>query len=60
MSRRPKSTEDEFFDIFASFEPDDQAAALKVMNALHRQSLRAKPKVSPQAQGKEDSHMQPG
>lgn len=53
MSRRPKSTEDEFFDIFASWAAADQAAALKVMNALHRQALRVKDKTSPQAPGKE-------
>lgn len=57
MGRRAKSTEDEFFDIFASWTADDQEAALKVMNALHRQSLRTKPKVSPQAPGKEDPPM---
>lgn len=40
MARPRKGTEETFFDTFADWELADQAAALKVMEALHRQKLR--------------------
>ena len=42
MSTRPRrGTEQVFFDTFADWTAADQAAALKVLEALHRQTERA-------------------
>jgi len=40
MARPRRGTEETFYDTFADWEPEDQAAALKVLEALHRQKVR--------------------
>lgn len=40
MSRPRKGTEQTWYDTFMEWSADDQAAALKVLEALHRQSVR--------------------
>lgn len=40
MPRPKKSIEDTFYDVFASWAIDDQRAALKVLEQLHRQKVR--------------------
>lgn len=40
MSKVRRSTEQEFFDVFADWKPDDQEAALRVMSEIHRQGVR--------------------
>lgn len=32
--------EDQFYDVFSDWSTDDQAQALKVLNALHRQAQK--------------------
>jgi hypothetical protein len=41
MGRPRKAPEDIWFDLFADWSADDQAAALKILAALHRQKLRS-------------------
>lgn len=41
MARPRRSTEEEFYDIFASWPTDDQAIALRVMEQIHRIAKRA-------------------
>jgi hypothetical protein len=41
MPRPQAVTEDRFYDMFDSWEPDDQAVALRVMQQLHK---RRRPK----------------
>jgi hypothetical protein len=40
MSKARRSTEQEFFDVFADWKPDDQERALRVMSEIHRQAVR--------------------
>ena len=40
MSKPRRGTEAVFYDAFADWDADDQASALKVLEALHRQKLR--------------------
>lgn len=40
MARPRKTTEETWYDCFADWEYADQAAALKVLEALHRQKRR--------------------
>ena len=40
MSKARRSTEQEFFDVFADWKPDDQERALRVMGEIHRQAVR--------------------
>ncbi len=40
MPRPRKGTEEVFYDTFADFDLIDQAAALKVMQAIHRLAIR--------------------
>ena len=40
MSKARRSTEEEFFDLFADWKPDDQKSALRVMSEIHRQAAR--------------------
>ena len=46
---RPRSTEDEWFDIFMTWEPADQAAAIRMLAQLQRQQKRGK--LEPAKQG---------
>ena len=40
MARPRKGTEEVFFDTFADWPADDQAAALRVLEQIHRQTKR--------------------
>ena len=40
--RRPRTAEQEFYDIFADMDAADQAAALRIMTEIHRQRRRGK------------------
>lgn len=44
MARPRKGTEAVFFDTFADWSAEDQAAALRVLEALHRQKKREEAK----------------
>lgn len=51
---RPKkipAMEDQFYDVFSDWTVEDQAQALKVLNALHRQAQKAN---APAPQSKPD------
>lgn len=55
---RPKkipAMEDQFFDVFSDMDVDDQAQALKVLNALHRQAQKANaPAPQPKVEADDD------
>lgn len=40
MSKPRRTTAEAFYDVFADFELADQAAALRILNELHRQKIR--------------------
>jgi hypothetical protein len=40
--RRPRTAEQEFYDVFADMDTVDQDAALRIMTEIHRQRRRGK------------------
>ena len=40
MSRPRRSTAEAFYDVFADFAIEDQAAALKILEQVHRLAIR--------------------
>lgn len=40
MSRPRRSTAEAFYDVFADFTIEDQAAALKILEQVHRLAIR--------------------
>ena len=40
--RRPRTAEQEFYDVFADMDAADQDAALRIMTEIHRQRRRGK------------------
>ena len=42
MARPRRTTEEEFYDVFAGWPADDQAIALRVMEQIHRIAKRTK------------------
>lgn len=43
MARPRRTTEEEWFDVFATWDADDQAVALRVLEQIHRIAKRSKP-----------------
>jgi len=44
MARRVRTVEETWYDLFADWDAEDQAAALRVLAALHRQKQRERDK----------------
>jgi hypothetical protein len=42
MARPKRTTAEAFYDVFADFDVEDQAAALKIMEQVHRLAKREK------------------
>ena len=56
MARPRKTLEDEWYDVFASWDLADQDAALRVLTQLNRQLRRGK--IGPKAPAEEQTPLQ--
>lgn len=58
MPRPKRTTAEAFYDVFADFPIEDQAAALKILEQVHRLAKREKPAKEPTKQ--EPLHLKEG
>lgn len=49
MARPKRTTAEAFYDVFADMSLEDQAAALKILEQVHRLAKREKPAAPPDA-----------